>query len=734
MILLFWRKMLKIDNKNNQILFHLFNSRVSYVIEIIDRKFVVKRYFGPRLPYFSGSAALDEGRHAFSVYQQGDNFSASTLPLEYSVSQSGDYRETSAEITDKCNIPVVNMSYQSYDQEKIVLQDLPHVRKASGSSLNIHLMSTDKKLEIILHYFLIDDFPSIVRWVSYKNIGKNLIHLKKANSLQLDVPDREWQTLSFYGTHANEFIPSIKPVFEGKIEIGSNRGSSSPQHQPFIALIDKNFSLNSGRFISCNFIWSGNFKISVEKDQSNYVRLNTGVNDNLFDFTLHPSEKFMTPQAVITVGRNGLGEMSEISQKLVSNYILNSRIKQPLITLNTWEMSYFDINEEKCINALKQAKKIKANLLVIDDGWFINRGSEKGQLGDWIPDPNKFPNGLQSISNFVHKDGMKFGIWIEPEMITTTSNLFKKHPDWVLGFQSVDNALYSRNQLVLDLSKKEVQNYLINIISNLISENKIDYLKWDFNRQLTPIFSQGRRAAEQGKVSFEYTLGLYRILKSIREKFKNLIIENCAAGGGRIDLGMVYFTDQTWISDLTDAVGRFRILTNMTTIYPIKIFSSHFSKSPNEQDGRILPLKTRLILSSLGSLGFELNLDLLNKGQINEIKAYVEKYKNKYDLLHNSVCLPLTPLRANSVFPISVLLKNAPNNLVIYSYGTVSAVHIPHYLPLIFLDDDGEYKVNDDYYCSGVELNNAGVTILPAFGDFSVSVDYLRNEKDCQNL
>ena len=245
---------------------------------------------------------------------------------------------------------------------------------------------------------------------------------------------------------------------------------------------------------------------------------------------------------------------------------MNSRIQQPLIALNTWEMSYFDVTENKCIKALNQAEKIGANLLVIDDGWFNNRNSEKGQLGDWIPDYNKFPNGLKYIAELTHKKEMKFGIWIEPEMVTTSSDLFKKHPDWVLGLDSVERALYSRNQLVLDLSKKEVQNYLINIISNLIIENRIDYLKWDFNRQLAPIFSQGRSALDQGKVGFDYILGLYRILSSLREKFKNLIIENCAAGGGRMDLGMVYFTDQTWISDLTDALGRFRIITNMATI------------------------------------------------------------------------------------------------------------------------------------------------------------------------
>lgn len=728
MILLFWRKMLKIDNNKNQILFHLYNTQISYVIEIIDGKFVTNRYFGPELPYFSGSASLDNGKHAFSIYQQEDAFSVSSLPLEYSVSQAGDYRETSAELNDKFNLPIIDMKYVRYDQEKIKLSSLPHIRQAKGSSLNIHLIGNNGSLAITIHYFLLDDFPSIIRWISYKNIGKSLIHIKKADSLQLDVPNREWKTLSFYGTHANEFIPSIKPIFDGKVEINSTRGSSSPQHQPFIALIDKNFTLDRGKFISCNLIWSGNFRISIEKEQENYVRLNAGVNNKLFNYTLRPSEQFIIPQAIITTGQNGLGEMSRLSQEIISNYIVNSRIQQPLIALNTWEMSYFDVTEKKCIKALNQAEKIGANLLVIDDGWFNNRNSEKGQLGDWIPDYNKFPNGLKHIAELTHKKEMKFGIWIEPEMVTTSSDLFKKHPDWVLGLDSVERALYSRNQLVLDLSKKEVQNYLINIISNLIIENRIDYLKWDFNRQLAPIFSQGRSALDQGKVGFDYILGLYRILSSLREKFKNLIIENCAAGGGRMDLGMVYFTDQTWISDLTDALARFRIITNMATIYPIRIFSSHFSKSPNEQDGRILPIETRLVLSSLGSLGFELNLELMGEDQIDKIKSYVKKYKEEYSLMHDSVCLPLTPLREKATMPMAIMLKDAKKIGVIYSYGATDAVHIPRWLPLIFLDNKCDYKVNDDYSCSGVELNNAGLTIFPVIGDFCVDVEYLKKE------
>lgn len=711
--------MIKVSKTKDGMIFNLSNQKVSYVIQIVDNKFVTNRYFGPALPFFAESKDLDEGHHAFAVYEGEDKFSVSNLPLEYSFSQNGDYRQCSSEVRDADNLPLTFAKYVSYDEEAVLPDNLPHLRSKNGSFLNLHLKNETSNLEITLRYFLLDDLAGLIRWITYKNVGTNPLNIEKANSLQLDIPDTELNMLSFYGTHANEFVPSIKPITDGIEEISSSRGSSSPQHHPFVALIDKHFDLNHGNFIACNLMWSGSFKIDLEKDQSNQIRLNAGINEDNFDWKLEPGTIFNTPQAILMFGQNGLGEMCSLSQQIIKDYVVESRITKPLLTLNTWERAYFDIDEKKSLEAVDQAKEIGANLLVIDDGWFENRNFEDGQLGDWIVDKDKFPNTLQKISDVAHQNKIKFGLWIEPEMITTSSKLFHKHPDWVLGINSLRNKLYSRNQLVLDLSKIEVQNHLIEVLSKLIEENQIDYLKWDFNRQLAPTFSQGVSRDVQGKVEYKYVLGLYHILETLRDKYPKLIIENCASGGGRVDAGMLYYTDQTWISDLTDSLGRFRILANMATLYPLEVFSSHFSKSPNEQDGRILPVETRMILSSLGSLGFELDLDKLSSSEIDKIKELKDWYVDNYYLLHDSICLPLTPLRQNATDTIGVLLKGKSDSLVIYSYGATDAVHQPQYLPLKYLYESRIYYVADRKI-SGVELNYAGVTIPPVMGDFRV--------------
>ena len=723
--------MLKIKDNGITRQFHLSNKYLSYVIEIVDNQFVVNRYFGPTIPFFAGSTHLDSGHHAFAVYENNNNFSASNLPLEYSVSQNGDYRQNSASITDKKNKPLSFPKYNSYDQriDFGALNQIPHLRGKKGTALNIYLQDKDSGLETVLHYYLLDDYPTLARWVSYKNSGHSILHIKRADSLQLDIPNnKEWKTLSFHGTHANEFVPSIRPIFEGIQTVSSSRGSSSPQHQPFMSLISNNFDLQHGYYFACSLIWSGSFQISIEQDQGNFLRLNAGINDQDFMYALKPAESFVTPQALLTYGNDGLAGLGRNSQNVFKNYIINSRVSEPLIALNTWEMAYFKVNEEKCLKAIDKAQEIGANLLVIDDGWFEDRNSEQGQLGDWIVDKKKFPHDLKYISSRAHEKQLKFGLWVEPEMITSSSKLFQRHSDWVLGLAPDRSTLYSREQLVLDMSKKVVQDYLINTLSKLIKENDIDYLKWDFNRQLAPIFSQGKAASEQGKISYRYVLGLYTVLANLRKKFKKLIIENCASGGGRIDGGMLFYTDQTWISDLTDSVGRFRILSNMATIYPVEAFSSHFSKSPNDQDGRIIPLKTRLVLSSVGSLGFELNLDHFSSNAITQIKEFVEQYKNNYSLLHDGTYLPLISLRSRETDSIGCLLINNGKALMIYSYGATNAIHQPKYLPLKYLDINKMYEVDGKGKASGQELNFAGITIEPKMGDFQVEEKYIKEK------
>lgn len=706
--------MLKIDHKEH--IFHLSNQLISYVIQVIDNHFIVNRYFGKQIPFFAGSNSLDSNHHAFSVYTDDDQFCSTNLPLESSLMGSGDYRITSGQITDNQQKNIPYFKYQNFDTQNNIPEELPHLTNLENATfLNINMIDGLTKTELILHYVLLNNLPDIIRWTSIKNKGKSSIDIKRLASLQLDLHDPIGKIMTFNGSHANEFVPSFSKIMNGIQEVSSNSGASGPQHQPFVAIVDNNISLNNGRYYAANLIWSGNFSAKVEKDQYQHLRLMIGLNDCDFNWQLNSNEGFTTPQAVITYGKNGLNGIAINFQKLYDKYLISSRIQKPLIAINTWETSYFELNEQECKKLAKTAASVGANLFVIDDGWFENRNSEHGQLGDWKVDPNKFPDGLLLISNYVHRFGLKFGLWIEPEMITENSNLFRNHPDWVLMNPNREKER-SRNQLVLDLSQKKVQNYLIKIISNLIIDNQIDYLKWDFNRHLVPLESQINSYKD---TSYLYIKGLYHILSTLRKEFHNLIIENCSSGGGRLDPGMLFYTDETWISDLTDSVARLRILSNQLSLYPLKITSSHLSVSPNEQDGRILPLRTRLELTGLGNLGLELNLNSLSKNELRQIKEFIVKFKQQYLLRHNAYVYNLLPLRKRNGEAIALLMKYDNDFLLIYSYGLGSAVHQPIYLPLYYLNSHEVYSVNNKVI-SGAELNEAGLTLPPTKRDFEV--------------
>lgn len=711
--------MLKVDENNH--IFHLFNEKISLVIQILDNHFVVNRYFGRRIPFFAGSNTLDDVHHAFSVFQDDDRYSATNLSLEYSYENFGDYRITSSSIRDVNGYPIGNYEFLSYDTTPIFPKGMPHVRNNEDTTyLNLELTDKETKTNLILHYLLVNDAPILTKWVTMKNQGDRPVTIDKLDSLQVDISRDDYKLLSFSGAHAKEFQPQITQIENNIQEISSNRGVSSPQHQPFVALIDKDTSLDYGEYYASSFIWSGDFKAQVEKDQYNHLRMTMGVNADTLKWELSPKETFETPQAIICYGKNGLNGISKNFQTFFKKHLLENRlVKSPLIPLNTWEASYFGVNADLCKELMPKAAETGINLFVIDDGWFINRNSEKGQLGDWKIDKEKFPNGLEEISRLAHTNNMKFGLWIEPEMITTNSDLFKKHPDWVMNNPKRPHLL-SRNQLILDLSNNKVQKYLIETISNLVKENHIDYIKWDFNRQFAPTISQTAGSTEQETVDFKYIKGLYHVLERIRKINPDLIIENCASGGGRVDPGMLYYTDQTWISDLTDSVSRFRIISNMLMLYPLSVFSSHLSKSPNEQDGRMLPLNTRLLLSGIGSFGVELNLNEFNATELKKLKRFIKEYKTNYNLVHNGIALNMFCLTKDETKPIAILLSKENKYSLIYSYGKTDSVNIPKYLPLRYLEENKNYLLNGSQEISGVELNDAGLTIEPIKGDYQV--------------
>ncbi|WP_051993322.1 alpha-galactosidase [Liquorilactobacillus sucicola] len=715
--------MIMITYDNCSKTFHLSNSKISYVLKLLNDKYLVKCYLGPKLAAYRGSNKISTSKHAFSIQGDADPYSLTSLPLEYSTLESGDYRIPAYEVKNSANQYLPIMKYKNH---KIIdgipdnMTDLPQLKavKEDAQTLLIRLADEQNNLICELQYVLFDKLPVIAKSVKYINQGEQPLTIENAASLQLDLTDDEYEMITLQGTHAHEANVFKQKLIQGKNVIASNHGTSGPQAVPFLALTRPGTTQHQGSIISTTLLWSGNFASGVEVDHYHRLRTVIGINPEHFSWELAPGEQYLTPQAILAYTDGGLNGMSNVYHRLFNTHLIPYQ-RQHLISYNTWETTYFAINEQKAVRQLDAAQKLGVELFVIDDGWFINRNGEDGQLGDWRPDPSKFPHGLTNLSDKAHHCGMKFGLWIEPEMVTANSKVYQNHPDWILQYHD-QTPLESRNQLILDLSQSRVQEHIIKLVSNLILDNKLDYLKWDYNRHFSQPGSAVLPAAQQKEVPTRYVLGLYRILKELRIRFPKLIIENCSAGGGRLDPGMLFYTDQTWISDLTDPIYRAEIMQGLSLLYPASIFVSHVTKSPNEQDGRVTSLKTRLLASFLGVTGIECDVQSSTADEQKMIRQYFALYKKNRAIFQNGVLYRLGKLN-DSTHSVAWLLTDEQKNngFILLISGLVSAVKTNRYLPLKYLNNTMLYAVNETEEYLGDELNYAGVTLPISQSDFT---------------
>ncbi|OAU92820.1 alpha-galactosidase, partial [Lacticaseibacillus rhamnosus] len=450
-----------------------------------------------------------------------------------------------------------------------------------------------------------------------------------------------------------------------------------------------------------------------------------GLESGALSWQLKPGEPFVTPEAAVAYTTNGLNDLSHIFHRFFADHVMPLPRKN-LIEYNTWESTYFDVSEAKVRAEIPKAEALGVELIVIDDGWFKNRPNDAGQLGDWVPDPVKFPRGLRPIADALHERGLAFGLWVEPEMITENSELYAKHPDWAMQYVG-QKPLRSRNQLILDLSQRIVQDHLIKVLTDLVRTNHIDYLKWDYNRHFSQPGSPVLPPDQQGEVAYRYTRGLYRVLKTLRDTFPDLLIENCSSGGGRLDGGMLAYTDQTWTSDFTDPVYRMKIMNGFSLFFPLKTFVSHFTMSPNLQDSRVTPLQTRALLSLVGVTGIECPPSQLSDAEAAAVKASFVFYKANRTELQNGSLYRLHPSHPNQDQVCWLITNEAKTKaLVLTSAGVVSP--IPHYQHVLlhYLNPEVSYQINDKATATGAELNYAGITLPLAHGDFSATLMTLR--------
>lgn len=708
---------------HQQQLFHLSNSQISYVIGIEKDKFITHRYFGRSLPFYTGSNELQRIDRGFATNPDLSDrtFSLNALPLETSTQGTGDHRIGNYQIRRENGANVTSFSYKSYtiSSGKPTLEGLPSLRGEQAETLAILLGDEVQKLEMVLNYTLYKDYPVVTRSVRFLNRGKEKVFIENAGSMLLDLPRTDFDMLTLNGSHTNEATIGRQALHEGIQKIESSRGTSSPQHQPFLALMDSTTNEFQGEVYAFHLIYSGNFTAQVEVEQYGSSRVQLGIQPETFEWCLEPNASFQTPEAVISYSDAGLNGMSQTFHALYQKELIPVQWKdqERPILVNTWEANYFDFHEADLLQQAEVAKDTGIELFVLDDGWFGQRNDDTSSLGDWFENREKLPQGIAGLAEKIQQKGLKFGLWFEPEMISENSRLFESHPDWVLQVPDYPKT-EGRRQLVLDLSQTVVQEYLIEMLDSYLSTGKIDYIKWDMNRHLTEVGSFAFPAYQQKEIYHRYVLGLYRVLEVITTKYPNCLFENCSSGGGRFDPGMMHYMAQTWTSDNTDALCRSKIQYGYSFLYPPIMMGAHVSPVPNHQVGRRTSLHTRGLIAMSGNFGYEMALTHLPADEQKEIREQITFYKKHRSLFQFGKFYRLQS--ADDFFATAWLFTNDEEAIVIYFNGLARPAVPVKYVKTRYLEEQAIYKnTATGKLVSGAELNQAGITIPRIKEDFS---------------
>ena len=620
--------------------FKLNTQNTSYVLAITDEGHPEHIYYGRRLPDTDIEALRLKNTIMLGTTvdykDEKQGYSLDTLPLEYSGIGKGDFRHSPIELIMPDGSFVTDFIYDSHrvtDGAFTYEGDLPY---ATGDAQTLNLVLKDKKYEnvkLTLHYTIFEDCNVIARCTTLENSSDAPIYIRKLMSLMLDMPTSDYKMLTLDGGWAKEAHIHEREVSYGILVNDSTTGGSSNRHNPAFLLKSKNADEEQGEVYGFNLIYSGNHYSAVEKGNHDTLRVMSGINPHCFLWKLNPGESFATPQAVISYSDGGTNAFSANMHDFVNSHVIREefRYSERPIVVNNWEATFFNFNRRKLLALARRAKRLGIEMFVLDDGWFGKRNHDKAGLGDWVVNTKKLPGGISSLSRAIHRMGMKFGLWFEPECVNPDSDLYRAHPDWAISVPDREPSP-SRNQLVLDLTRKDVRDYIVDAVSSVLDSAEIEYVKWDYNRHISDMYSSSLR--NQGEFFHRYILGLYEILRRIFvEKHPKVLLESCSSGGNRFDLGMLCFSPQIWTSDDTDALERLDIQRGIYTFYPQSSVSAHVSMTPNQQTLRDVPLSTRFNVAMFGTLGYELDFGELTRDERRQIKEQIEFYKSHRALL-----------------------------------------------------------------------------------------------------
>lgn len=702
-------------NASNR-LFHLQTKHTSYVFHVIEDGSLGQLYYGPKIPFKDDYANLNTREEHDCTNTRTDEdveFQAELLKQEYAGLGKGDYRYPAFQITYPNGSRTSEFQYRDYELKdgKERLTGLPSTfADDSNDSQTLTVKLADGDLELQLHYTVFADEDVIVRSTTFVNHGKT-VFLNRALSAQLDLPDANYDFIQFAGSWSRERHLHRSHLRPGTQSISSLRTASSHQENPFFMLARPHTDNNQGAVFGFNFVYSGNFLDSVEVDQFDTTRVLIGINPDEFGWKLNSGDSFQTPEVIFSYTDNGFNALSQQLGAFYAQHLINPHFahQERPILINNWEATFMDFTEDKLMPIVERAKELGIEMFVLDDGWFGHRDDDRSSLGDWFVDEKKFNHGIAGFAKRVHDLDMKFGLWFEPEMISIDSKLYQTHPEWMIKTPGRGQTP-GRHQFVLDMSRQEVVDYLFGLMSHIIQDAKLDYIKWDMNRNITEMYGADLPADQQLEFSHRYILGVYDLYDRLTKAFPDVLFESCASGGGRFDLGMMYYAPQAWCSDDTDAVERIKIQDGTSYGYTPSMWGAHVSAVPNDQVGRLTSIDMRAKVAYFGAFGYELDVTELSDEEQATIKQQVAFYKQYRKLFQFGTFYRLeTPDTSDNVYGWETVSPDKQTAIGM-RYQILNGAN-PAYIRYYFkgLDPERRYTVNDgSEVFSGAELMNAG--------------------------
>lgn len=718
--------------------FYLDGKGVTYAFFINDWDYAEHLYYGKTIGHddlryiremggLSTAAVVPGEIRPRDIWRRMDSYHV--FPSELTFFGSGDYRESAVHVEDSMGVRVSQLLYDSHEilPEKPEISGMPSMR--GGETLVVHLHDKYNDFWADLYYTVYDDAGVIARRVVYRNGGKDTLKLRRAYSFAMSLPDQEYDCITLYGAWAKERKIERIPLHHGVVSVDSKRTTSSATLNPFMALAKKGATEEYGEVYGINLVYSSSYVLKAEGVNDGRTLLTGGINDFDFTWKLEAGECLETPEVVIAYSHEGIGGMSRCFHDAYRNHLINPRFNhqpKPLV-INNWEGTYFRFNTEKLKAIADGVAGTGIDTFVLDDGWFGQRNDEYAGLGDWVVNTEKLPGGLKPIIDHVHSLGMKFGLWFEPEMVNEDSDLYRAHPDWAVHAADRPQCR-ARLQLMLDLTRKEVRDHIVEAVNKVLRENEIDYVKWDYNRNITESWSLGRDADRQAEFAHRYVLGVYDLFERIVNANPNVFFEGCAGGGARFDPGVLYYFPQIWTSDDTDAEERTQIQYGTSLVYPLCCMTCHVSTVPNHQTGRTTALKTRTDIAHLGPTGYELDSSSFTDEDRAGIRESVQEFRAMEDLMRTGDLYRMENPMEGNYFSFVVVSKDKSEGFMTAYRRLRPANAEVKFLKVRGLDPEKRYYIPElDQTLQGATIMGVG---LPATfsGDFA-TVKYHFKEK-----